>query len=89
MIAVINKISMLSNIDESYHDASITVAPAAASNTTPMEDKNVNLVDVEDEVQAENGQDAGCDVVENITLDVYQRQRQECEAKKLELIESN
>ncbi len=28
-------------------------------------------------------------MVENVTLDVYQRQCQECEAKKLEIIESN
>jgi hypothetical protein len=33
--------------------------------------------------------DAGFDVVENVTLDMYQQQHQECEAKKLEIIESN
>jgi hypothetical protein len=33
--------------------------------------------------------DAGFDVLENVTLDVYQQQHQECEAKKLEIIESN
>jgi hypothetical protein len=82
VIAAINQIAMLSNIDESNHDGSSTLAPATASHTNPMEDENVDLGGVEDVAQAENGEDAGFDVVENITLDLYQRQHQECEAKK-------
>jgi hypothetical protein len=81
VIAAINQIAILSNIDESNHDGSSIVAPAAASHTTPMEDKNVDLVDVEDEVQVENEDDAGFDVVKSITIDVYQWQCQECETK--------
>ncbi len=34
-------------------------------------------------------EDVGFDVVENITSDVYQQKHQECEQKKLELIESS
>jgi hypothetical protein len=34
-------------------------------------------------------EDAGFDVVGNITPDVYQQRHQECEAKKLALIESS
>ncbi len=34
-------------------------------------------------------EDIGFDVVENITSDVYQQRRQDCERKKLELIESS
>jgi hypothetical protein len=80
VISEINQVAVLPNIENLN----------AASNTAPMEDENADLmVDVEDEAQQENEEDAGFDVVENITLDVYQQQRQECESKKLELIESN
>jgi hypothetical protein len=54
MITAIDQIAMLAHIDESNHDGSSTVAPAATC----------------------------FDVVGNITLDLYQRQCQECEEKK-------
>jgi hypothetical protein len=66
------------------------MAPVASDRViAPMEDEDADLVEADDEMQDENEEDAGFDVVENVTLDVYQRQRQECEAKKLEIIESN
>jgi len=80
VISAINQVAVLPNIENLN----------AASNTAPMEDENADLmVDVEDKAQQENEEDAGFDVVENITLDLYQQQHQECESKKLELIESN
>jgi hypothetical protein len=63
VISAINQVAVLPNKDESN----------AASHTAPMEDENADLmVVVEDEVQPENDEDAGFDVVENMTLDVYQ-----------------
>jgi len=50
VISVINQISVLSNIEESNHDGSSTVALVPASYTAPVEDENVDLVDVQDEV---------------------------------------
>ncbi len=54
-----------------------------------MQWEGVDLVEAEDEMEVDNKEDAGFDVVENVTLDVYQWQWQECEAKKLQIIESN
>ncbi len=63
VISAINQVAVLPNIGNLN----------AASNTAPMEDENADLmVEVEDEAQQENEEDAGFDVVENITLDVYQ-----------------
>jgi hypothetical protein len=46
--------------------------------------------EMEEEIQEGTlEEDVGFDVVENITSDVYQQKRQECEQKKLELIESS
>jgi len=42
----------------------------------------------EEIVEGVQEEDAGFDVVENITSGVYQKRREECERKKLELIES-
>jgi hypothetical protein len=70
------------NVIGSNHDASSTMAPAAASHTAPMEDKDADLVDVKDKDQAANEEEAGFDEVQNITLDfLYQQQHQVCEAK--------
>jgi hypothetical protein len=66
------------NADTSTHDA-----------LAPMQCEDVDLVEAEVEMQDDNEEDAGFDVVENVILDVYQRQQQECEEKKLEINESH
>ncbi len=69
--------------------APVTLDPVASAEVgsdhdalASMQWEDVDLVEAE-------GEDAGLDVVENVTLDVYQWQQQECEAKKLQIIESN
>jgi signal recognition particle GTPase len=61
----------------------------------PLEvDESVDPEDVDVDKMAEEIQeglheeDVGFDVVENITTDVYKQKHQECEQKKLKLIES-
>jgi hypothetical protein len=39
-----------------------------------MQWEGVDLVEAEDEMEVDNKEDAGFDVVENVTLDVYQWQ---------------
>ena len=51
--------------------------------------EEADLNDVEDEIQQENDEDAGFDVVENVTADVHQQRRIDCEVIKQQLIESN
>jgi hypothetical protein len=64
VISAINQVAVLPNIE----------ILNAASKTAPMEDDNADLmVDVEDEAQQENEEDAGFDVVEKFTLEVYQQ----------------
>ncbi len=63
--------------------ASYAIAPVE------QEEEDVDLNEAEDEIHEDNEEDVGFDVVENITADVYQQRRLECEAIKLQLIESN
>jgi len=51
---------------------------------------DINMSEQIDEVlEGNNVEDNGFDVVENISSDVYQQKRRECELKKLEMIENS
>jgi len=56
-----------------------------------IDDKNVDLNEEEDAVQENQDEDNdnGFDLMENVTPDVHQQRRLECENNKLQLIESN
>jgi hypothetical protein len=72
--------------------ASGVITPSMASYAiapVEQEEEDVDLNEAEDEIHEDNEEDVGFDVVENITADVYQQRRLECEAIKLQLIESN
>jgi hypothetical protein len=75
--------------------ASDTVASANNEDTSThdtlgsMQWEDVDLVEADNEMEVDNEEDAGFDVVENVALDVYQWQQQECEPKKLHIIDSN
>jgi hypothetical protein len=83
----------------SVTDASAPIASNSAASApteiAPVEDEDVDfledvdLLEAEDEIQNEDDDGDIMDVVENVTLDVYQQQRQQCEANKLEIIESD
>jgi hypothetical protein len=75
--------------------AAPSVSAPALENTdgTAEPDDDLDAVDLaeqsEEVMEGNKEEDNGFDVVENITLDAYQQQRQECEATKLQLIESS
>jgi hypothetical protein len=54
-----------------------------------LQAEDIDLLEVEDEIQNEDDDGDIFDMFENVTLDVYQQQRKQCEEKKLEIIESN
>jgi hypothetical protein len=55
-----------------------------------VEPEDVDVGDMDEGIhEGIQEEDIGFDVVENITSDVYQQRRQDCERKKLELIESS
>ncbi len=69
-----------------------TIPPDQAAAEDPMEEseeEDLDLMEADDEIEQEDDEDAGFDVAENITADVHQQRRNECELKKQELIESN
>jgi hypothetical protein len=80
-------------------EASSSVVVPEVSTPAPEAEVTSSLVVPEDDPDLEEtaeavqegalDEDAGFDVAKNITSDVYQQCRQECEAKKLELIESS
>jgi len=75
--------------------ASPSVSAPVLENTdgTAEPDDDPDAVDLaeqsEEDMEGNDEEDNGFDVVENITSDAYQQQRQECEATKLQLIESS
>jgi hypothetical protein len=72
--------------------AAPSVSAPALENTdgTAEPDDDLDAVDLaeqsEEVMEESNEEDSGFDVVENITSDAYQQQRQECEATKLQRI---
>ncbi len=55
-----------------------------------MEPEDLDVGDMDEEIhEGIQKEDVGFDVVENITSDVYQQRRHDCEQKNLELIESS
>jgi hypothetical protein len=81
------------DVSDPVTDASAPIASdssaSAPTEIAPVEDEDVDLLEADDEIQNEDDDGDIMDVVEKVTLDVYQQQRQQCEANKLEIIESN
>jgi hypothetical protein len=81
------------DVSDPVTDASAPIASDSAASApteiAPVEDEDVDLLEADDEIQNEDDDGDIMDVVEKVTLDVYQQQRQQCEANKLEIIESN
>jgi hypothetical protein len=82
----------------SVASAPVTLATVASANDedtstddalASMQCEDVDLVEAEDEKDDDNKEVAGFDVVENVTFDMYHQQQQECDANKLQIIESN
>jgi hypothetical protein len=72
--------------------SSAAVQPNVSSSAeeTPMAADDFNVDEMAEEIlEGIQVEDVDFDVVENITSDVYQQKHQECEQKKLELIESS
>ena len=75
---------------ESTAPSNTVVGPSVESVEVSETEEDPDLVDPTEEiVEGTQEEDAGFDVVENITSDVYQQWRQECERKKLELFETS
>jgi len=81
------------DVSDPVTDASAPIASDSAASApteiAPVEDEDVDLLEADDEIQNEDDDGDIMDVVEKVTLDVYQQQRQQCEANKLEIIESD
>ena len=79
--------------------ASVPDIPSASATTSTLEEvappdeidpEDINMSEQIDEaLEGNNVEDNGFDVVENISSDVYQQKRRECELKKLEMIENS
>ncbi len=81
--------TVLTHPAETTAPSNTVVGPSVESVKVPETEEDPDLVDPTEEiVEGTQEEDAGFDVVENITSDVYQKRREECERKKLELIES-
>ncbi len=81
---------MLTHPAESTAPSNTVVGPSVESVKVPETEEDPDLVDPTEEiVEGTQEEDAGFDVVENITSDIYQQRHQECKRKKQELIETS